>query len=1281
MAKKKTTSIKKSLVTVTGSNSTKVVDVIKVYGKKNTINARKGNDQITVFKGDGHKINGGAGKDTITVKKGNSHKINGDAGNDKITLAAGKKTVIHGGSGNDTIIVTGGSNNTIYGDKGKDTFVFGKKAKATIKDYTAGQDKLQVSGGIITGTKLSKKNVIFTSGKSSVTLEKASDKKISIKDTRGSYTVSKTEIKLGKDFSGAMDAGKFLSTVTTIDGRAAVKPVNITGNAKDNTIYAAKAGGTINGGTGNDRLEGGAGDDVLTGGSGRDIFVYTSGHDIITDYNPDEDTILTPGKKITAESVDGKDVVLSVGSGNIRLKNAVGKYKFSGGKSGGGTSGDAGGNTGGNIGGNTGGNTEIDPVDPVDDTRTVLNEDFSGTFDARGNESVIEINAEKAIWSVTLIGNAQNNIIIGGKGSDTLDGESGDDVLNGGEGSDTLTGGAGNDTFVYQPGYDAITDYTNNESETDTLRIDGTAVSKIWKSGDRVLVDMSNGGQVKLEGAAGNPVRIEDNHGIYTVSDISSYSNKPTSIITVHSANAEGRFDASDLGFIKVINAAEMEQDVAIVGNDKDNVIYGGQAGSVLTGGQGNDIFVHSLGHDAITDYTNSGEETDIVRITDAAVSDARVNGNDVVLTVTNGSVTLNNAADKAVKIEDARGSYSISNLTSEPKVVLGKEYTGNAFDAGNMGFVQTIDAADTTQAITITGNVRDNVIYAGKGGVSLCGGAGNDRLVVDGKYNDTMAGGVGSDTYVISQKLASDTLLNINQGGYQVGDADTLQFEKINKEDVRYSLQDGVLTIMHSSGGTIAVTDWDTNPLTSIAFANGSVSKADIDDSLAVHSTQPVTQQNIIKSFMKALDDSTMIVESVESALNVAVKFASNYKFSSWSELVNSFIGDIQTYAKMEDGNDSDWIQISNGEGGTEKIVEPGIDRFLKNYCGITLLNDDTGAITGADAGGVTVKTAESIVHESGDLSDVTVAVPGSSTTINGLTFHWKEEVTEQQQNMMNAIKTWWAKEGLDLIEESYGLSFTEEETTVTDISVAFETKDTNTLAYVTSSYNEKTGKANKLKLTVNMKYYNEILDVNGKSDKTSEYLDRTIAHELTHAVMAANITGFSKLPKCITEGTAELVHGVDDERANEILGLANLERSGTRKTTTTITHEDGTQTTTETTLPLSEARKQDLQEAMSLDGDSYYAYAGGYMLLRYFAKQVSDSFNGVTFSNSMLAGSAADALYTFNSGSAATNGALFSVAGNGFPTLPETVDPLVNSSVGVGSAEGLSGKNRKDL
>ena len=108
----------------------------------------------------------------------------------------------------------------------------------TITDYTAGQDTLQISGGSIGKTALanSNKDLVFTVGSGTVTLTDAATKAVSLKDSRGSYTASNTAITLGADFTGTMDATKYLSSVKTIDGSAATKAVNITGNGQANVI-------------------------------------------------------------------------------------------------------------------------------------------------------------------------------------------------------------------------------------------------------------------------------------------------------------------------------------------------------------------------------------------------------------------------------------------------------------------------------------------------------------------------------------------------------------------------------------------------------------------------------------------------------------------------------------------------------------------------------------------------------------------------------------------------------------------------------------------------------------------------------------------------------------------------------------------------------------------------------------------------------------------------------------------------------------------------------------
>ncbi len=216
-------------------------------------------------------INGTAKADNLTVKESNVI-VNAGKGNDIITIAKGKKNIIHGNKGNDTIYINGGSSNSIYGDEGNDTFVVSKKSKAVIKDYTAGKDTLRVSG-TITGTSRKNKNLVINVGKGAVTLEDTSGKVISVKDSRGSYTISKTAISLGKTFKGTMNANNFLPTVKTIDARKTIKAVNITGNAGSNTIYAGKASGNINGGAGNDKIIVSSGKKhTLRGGTGKDTY-------------------------------------------------------------------------------------------------------------------------------------------------------------------------------------------------------------------------------------------------------------------------------------------------------------------------------------------------------------------------------------------------------------------------------------------------------------------------------------------------------------------------------------------------------------------------------------------------------------------------------------------------------------------------------------------------------------------------------------------------------------------------------------------------------------------------------------------------------------------------------------------------------------------------------------------------------------------------------------------------------------------------------------------------
>lgn len=318
-------------------------------------------------------------------------------------------------------------------------------------------------------------------------------------------------------------------------------------------------------------------------------------------------------------------------------------------------------------------------------------------------------------------------------------------------------------------------------------------------------------------------------------------------------------------------------------------------------------------------------------------------------------------------------------------------------------------------------------------------------------------------------------------------------------------------------------------------------------------------TAQNVIKTFMTTLDTTS---STGLAALNEAVAACSS--FSSASDWISSFTAACKS-------------AISAGETSAE---------ILSSLCGIDLTNTDTGAITGSDAGTSTTKTAESIIAEDGTASSPT----GTASAINNLLVTWPTTsydngtLTSTEKYIIANLNTWWIPESLSLLTKSYGMSFSESGTSVNKINVQFVYEaNSGTLAYTSWYADSSTDKTTSLTLSINMYYYNNIntSDNNGiSSTASSYYLDRVIAHELTHALMAANLSysTMKDLPLFITEGLAELVHGVDDERQSEILSLISNVSS--------------------------------LSSALSLTSSgSYYSYAAGYMALRYLALQSASS------------------------------------------------------------------------
>ena len=402
-------------------------------------------------------------------------EIIGNARNNSIKAGKGADT-LYGGAGT----------NTLTGGKGNDIFVY-EGGNDVITDYKAGEDKILLSSGSITGASLSSSNVVFTTTNGKLTVKSGKGKNITIIDAEGNETTNTYPIDYGVTVkSSAMTLGtKFTDTSISLTDYPKVKTVNaasltagveIIGNSLNNSIKAGKGADTIYGGTGND---------TVSLGAGADVYVYSSGNDVIADYKTGEDKIKLSGASITGASLSSSNVVFTTTNGKLTVKSGKGKNI---------TIIDAEGNE----------TTNTYPIDygvTVKSSAMTLGTKFTDTtIDLSEYPSVKTVNAASLKSGVEIIGNDLNNSIKGGKGADTLIG---------GTGNDTLTGGNGTDIFVYESGADVITDYKAGE---DKIKIESGAITASSISSSNVIL-YTDSGSINVKSGKGKDITVIDSDG------------------------------------------------------------------------------------------------------------------------------------------------------------------------------------------------------------------------------------------------------------------------------------------------------------------------------------------------------------------------------------------------------------------------------------------------------------------------------------------------------------------------------------------------------------------------------------------------------------------------------------------------------------------------------------------------------------------------------------------------------------------------------------------------
>ena len=693
-------------------------------------------------------------------------------GEDKITNS--KPLVsISGGADSDTI-QNSGSFTTINAGAGDDSISLSSDAQDVFIDYTAGDgsdtvtgfktnDTISISGGkyyaFVNGN-----NVIVAVGNDSITLLDAVPNLNVYIDGEINPNVTLTE---GADVYENTVEGATIAALggnDTIDNGADMLPFI----QDDEVFYYSFSGGSyvsINGGAGDDSLFNNGNNSTITGGDGHDS-IDNLGAKVSIAGGQGDDSI----NNYQFNSIDeANDVTIDGGAGNDNIYNQGSRVKIDAGD----------GNN--RISNSEGDRSSIKSGSGNDDIRNERGSNVS--IDAGDGDDTIDSDGA----DVTIIGGAGDDHIInngesvkinGGSGNETIVNYGSNSTINAGADNDRISfsGSKGNNLLQYTAGdgRDSVLGF----SETDTLRIgNGNGTYSVFVSGNDVIVKVGTGRLILVDATNLSQVNIEGVRRAYEGEDksITLTEGNDTYSNTLEGATVEalGGNDTIDNTANNVLISGNADNDyidnkgnnVTLDGGANNDTIDNSGANISITGGTGDDqINLSSDAQKVLIQYTSgdgsdtvSGfKESDSLRIGDGTgIFSTQTSGNDIIVNVGAGSVTLLDATDLS--------HFIIDGISNRENILIplteNDDIYRNVTRGATIAALGGNDSVENKYSnISINGGTGDDTLYNTGSYVSIVGGTGQDSIT---NYLNadfiTIDGGTGDDS--ISNRGSFGTL------------------------------------------------------------------------------------------------------------------------------------------------------------------------------------------------------------------------------------------------------------------------------------------------------------------------------------------------------------------------------------------------------------------------------------------------------------------------------------------------------------------------------------------